>query len=109
MEAQRRKRPELPGCGGARLGTGPPISKLPLCLGGDSSKPCFTSFFPPTLNHLEWVVRALLSLEFRVEGLRKAHTPESGLQTSQSSAPCCWHPREQSHGKAGNTSRVAGL
>lgn len=74
------------------------------CPGGDSSKPCFTFLFPPTLNHTEWVVRALLSSEVRVEGLRKAHTSESGLQTSQSSAPCCWHPREQSHGKAGNTS-----
>lgn len=106
MEAQRGKRPAqsyqtgmVPG-----LALDPLPPSCPLCLGGDSSKPCFTSLFPPTLNHLEWVVRALLSLEVRVEGLRKAHTPESGLQTSQSSAPCCWRPREQSHGKGGNTS-----
>lgn len=42
---------------GVRLGTRAPTSQpAPFCLGSDSSKPCFTSLFPATLNCLEWVV-----------------------------------------------------
>lgn len=70
----------------------PTSQPAPFCLGGDSSKPRFTSPLLQTLNYLAWVVRALLSSAIGVEGLRNVQTPESGLQTSQSSAQCTWHP-----------------
>lgn len=107
MGAQRGRRPaqnhreaeKVPGLGPAASSPQP----VPFCLRGDSAKPCFTSPFPPTLNYLARVVRALLSSGLGVEALRNTRTPDNGLQTPQSSAQCGWCLWEHSDGQGADT------
>lgn len=88
--SEHRSREREQGWDGARLGTRPPTSQpVPFCLGGDSSKPGSPSSLPQTLNHLAWVVRALLSSGLRVEGLGTLQRQSLGCRHPELSQ-CRW-------------------